>query len=96
MTKQPITNAIQAVNNPAICKHNKQVAIDLIDRFKWTDDQLSYLHIQARKGYVVTNLNDACQIFGQKPVTNGDRVTVTAIHKGLANDLKRDTFVAAI
>ena len=96
MTKQPITTAIQAVNNPAICNHHKQVALDLIDRFKWTDDQLTYLHIQARKGYVVTNLNDACQIFGQMLPTNGDRVTVTAMHKGLASDRKRDTFVAAI
>ena len=96
MTKQPITTAIQAVNNPAICNHHKQVAIYLIDRFKWSDEQLSYLHIQARKGYVVTRLNTACEIFNQMPPTDGHKVSITAIHKGLASDRKRDTFVAAI
>lgn len=93
---QTIKTRFQAVQNEKITNRYKSVASQLIDMYKWNDNQMWFLEQQATKGYIVTHLNAAREAFGQSLFTDGDRVGLMTIDFGLCSKRKRDLQVFAL
>lgn len=67
-----ITRYQIALNKPGN-NRRAEYAARMLKKFKWTEEQIALLQLQAEKGYWIGTYNNAARIFGHKEVVNGDK-----------------------
>ena len=55
----------QIATTPAVIEHSKKDATEALTRFKWSEEQKSFLEAVAKKGYKITTYQEVLPLFGR-------------------------------
>lgn len=63
-------------------ERQKKMATEMLERFKWSEEQKTVLKNIAAKGYYIGIYNEVVPLFGKIRATDGDRKMILAISTG--------------
>lgn len=55
----------QIATTPAVIENSKEDAAEALARFKWSEEQMSFLESVAKKGYKIATYQDILPLFGK-------------------------------